>query len=29
LAKADVPTLFINAEPGALVRGRIRELVRT
>jgi haloalkane dehalogenase len=29
LAEADVPTLFINAEPGAFVRGRIRELVRT
>jgi haloalkane dehalogenase len=29
LAEADVPKLFINAEPGALVRGRIRELVRT
>jgi haloalkane dehalogenase len=29
LAGADVPKLFINAEPGSLVRGRIRELVRT
>ena len=29
LAEADVPKLFINAEPGALIRGRIRELVRT
>jgi haloalkane dehalogenase len=29
LAKADVPKLFINAEPGAIVRGRVRELVRT
>jgi haloalkane dehalogenase len=29
LAEADVPKLFINAEPGAIVRGRIRELVRT
>jgi haloalkane dehalogenase len=29
LAKADVPKLFINTEPGAIVRGRIRELVRT
>jgi haloalkane dehalogenase len=29
LAGADVPKLFINAEPGALIRGRIRELVRT
>jgi hypothetical protein len=27
LAEADVPKLFINAEPGALVRGRIRELI--
>jgi haloalkane dehalogenase len=29
LAESDVPKLFINAEPGAIVRGRIRELVRT
>jgi len=29
LADSDVPKLFINAEPGALIRGRIRELVRT
>jgi len=29
LAEADVPKLFINAEPGAIVRGRIRELIRT
>jgi haloalkane dehalogenase len=29
LADADVPKLFINAEPGALIRGRIRELIRT
>jgi haloalkane dehalogenase len=29
LAEADVPKLFINAEPGAIIRGRIRELVRT
>jgi haloalkane dehalogenase len=29
LAEADVPKLFINAEPGALIRGRIRELIRT
>jgi haloalkane dehalogenase len=29
LAKADVPKLFINAEPGAILRGRVRELVRT
>jgi NAD(P)-dependent dehydrogenase (short-subunit alcohol dehydrogenase family) len=27
--KVDVPELFINAEPGAVVRGRIRELIRT
>ena len=29
LAKSDVPKLFINAEPGFVVRGRIRELIRT
>ena len=29
LADSDVPKLFINAEPGAVVHGRIRELVRT
>jgi haloalkane dehalogenase len=29
LAESDVPKLFINAEPGAIVRGRIRELIRT
>ena len=29
LAESVVPKLFINAEPGALVRGRIREVVRT
>jgi haloalkane dehalogenase len=29
LTETDVPKLFINAEPGALIRGRIRELVRT
>jgi haloalkane dehalogenase len=29
LAETDVPKLFINAEPGALIRGRIREFVRT
>ena len=28
LADSDVPKLFINAEPGAVVHGRIRELVR-
>jgi haloalkane dehalogenase len=29
LAHSDVPKLFINAEPGAFVQGRIRELIRT
>jgi haloalkane dehalogenase len=29
LADSDVPKLFINAEPGAIVHGRIRELVRS
>jgi haloalkane dehalogenase len=29
LAGSDVPKLFINAEPGAVVNGRIRELIRT
>lgn len=29
LAQSDVPKLFINAEPGAIVRGRLRELVRS
>ena len=29
LAESDVPKLFINAEPGAVIRGRIRELIRT
>jgi haloalkane dehalogenase len=29
LAESDVPKLFINAEPGAIVRGRIREYIRT
>lgn len=29
LAESDVPKLFINAKPGAIVRGRIRELIRT
>jgi haloalkane dehalogenase len=29
LAESDVPKLFINAEPGAIVRGRIRELIRS
>ena len=29
LAESDVPKLFINAEPGAVVNGRSRELIRT
>jgi haloalkane dehalogenase len=29
LAESDVPKLLINAEPGAIVRGRFRELIRT
>jgi haloalkane dehalogenase len=29
LAGSDVPKLFINAEPGTLLTGRTRELVRT
>jgi haloalkane dehalogenase len=29
LANSDVPKLFINAEPGAVVHGRIRELIRS
>jgi haloalkane dehalogenase len=29
LAESDVPKLFINAQPGAVVNGRIRELIRT
>jgi haloalkane dehalogenase len=29
LADSDVPKLFINAEPGAVVHGRIRELIRS
>jgi haloalkane dehalogenase len=29
LSETDVPKLFINAEPGAIVRGRFREFVRT
>lgn len=28
LSETDVPKLFINADPGAIVRGRIRELMR-
>jgi haloalkane dehalogenase len=29
LAESDVPKLFINVEPGAIVRGRVRKLIRT
>jgi haloalkane dehalogenase len=29
LARSDVPKLFINAEPGALLTGRPREFCRT
>jgi haloalkane dehalogenase len=29
LAECDVPKLFINGEPGALIRGRVRDFVRT
>lgn len=29
LAVSDTPKLFINGEPGQLVRGRLRELIRT
>jgi haloalkane dehalogenase len=29
LSETDVPKLFINAEPGAIVRGRFRDFVRT
>ena len=29
LASSDVPKLFINGEPGALIRGAVREFVRT
>ena len=29
LEKGDVPTLFVNAEPGAILAGRIRDYVRT
>jgi haloalkane dehalogenase len=29
LSATDVPKLFINAEPGAIVRGRIRDFIRT
>ena len=29
LAESDVPKLFINAQPGAVVNSRIRQLIRT
>jgi len=29
LAESDVPKLFVNAEPGAIVHGRIRDVVRS
>lgn len=29
LTESDVPKLFINADPGAIVTGRIREYIRT
>jgi haloalkane dehalogenase len=29
LAKSDIPKLFINAEPGAILRGRARDFCRT
>lgn len=29
LAEGDVPKLFVNAEPGAIVRGRVRDFVRS
>lgn len=29
LAHSDVPKLFVNAEPGAITRGRVRDFVRT
>ena len=29
LAESDVPKLFINSHPGALVRGRLRDFVRS
>ena len=29
LAESDVPKLFVSAEPGALVRGRIRDVIRS
>jgi haloalkane dehalogenase len=29
LAESNVPKLFVNAEPGAIVQGRIRDLIRS
>jgi haloalkane dehalogenase len=29
LAQSDVPKLFINAEPGVIARGRVREFIRS
>ncbi|MDT5290927.1 MAG: haloalkane dehalogenase [Mycobacterium sp.] len=29
LAQSDVPKLFVNAEPGAIIRGRVRDFVRS
>ena len=29
LAESDVPKLFINGHPGAIIRGRVRDFVRT
>jgi haloalkane dehalogenase len=29
LAESDVPKLFVNAEPGGIVHGRIRDLIRS
>jgi len=29
LARSDVPKLFVNADPGSIVRGRVRDFIRT
>jgi haloalkane dehalogenase len=29
LAESDVPKLFVNADPGSIVHGRIRDLIRS
>jgi haloalkane dehalogenase len=29
MSENDIPKLFINAEPGALLKGRVREFCRT